>query len=174
MHILFFRHGIAEESSRDGSDASRRLTAEGRRKALRAVRGLAKVAPPPEVIFSSPKVRAVQTAELAAEVFDRPVRIMAELGGQTAEQMLAALGQIRAACVMAVGHEPQLSTAVSVLCGGRESFVQLGKAGCACVEVHGPGHPLVGPGAEVPGARVPGARGMLRWLATPSMLRSLR
>jgi len=75
MQLLVFRHGIAEDDSAGGSDFSRQLTDEGVDRTRRAAAGLRKVAPSPQVILTSPKVRARQTADLAGEAFDRsPLR----------------------------------------------------------------------------------------------------
>jgi phosphohistidine phosphatase SixA len=65
------------------------------------------------------------------------------------------------ASVMIVGHEPMLSELVEQVCtGGRRiGFVDMRKAGCACVEV------ALAPTGETTAAT-------LLWLATPKMLRA--
>jgi phosphohistidine phosphatase len=64
--VSLLRHGIAEDRARRDSD--RTLTREGRREVARVARALAGMAPPVARIISSPYVRAVQTAEIAAAV----------------------------------------------------------------------------------------------------------
>ncbi len=69
MEVYILRHGIAEKTRAGGSDAERALTQEGRQK-LRQVLRLARSAEVnPSLILTSPLVRAVQTAEVAAEIF---------------------------------------------------------------------------------------------------------
>jgi len=71
MKLYIFRHGIAEDVGPDGTDDSRRLTREGVDKTRKAAAGIARLGAKPDVILTSPKVRAAQTADLAAEVLAR-------------------------------------------------------------------------------------------------------
>src|SRR5215831_5241928 len=69
MEVYILRHGIAEKMGSGGSDAERALTPKGRQK-LRQVMRLARAAAVrPSIILTSPLVRAVQTAEVAAAIF---------------------------------------------------------------------------------------------------------
>jgi phosphohistidine phosphatase len=70
VDIYLLRHAIAEEGP-PAKDSERPITGEGRRK-LRAVLETAynNAAVSPVLIVTSPYRRAVQTAELAAEVFE--------------------------------------------------------------------------------------------------------
>ena len=70
VDIYLLRHAIAEEGP-PAKDSERSITGEGRRK-LRAVLETAyhNAAVSPALIVTSPYRRAVQTAELAAEVFE--------------------------------------------------------------------------------------------------------
>src|SRR5690348_1434062 len=65
MEIYLLRHGIAGDAS---SDAERALTAEGREKLARVMKRARQAGVVPGVILSSPYRRAVETAEIAAEV----------------------------------------------------------------------------------------------------------
>src|SRR4051794_7259092 len=68
MEVYILRHGIAEKVGPDGSDAKRALIPKGRQK-VRQVLHLARAAAVrPSLILTSPLLRAVQTAEVAAEV----------------------------------------------------------------------------------------------------------
>ena len=87
MRLLVFRHGIAEERSADGTDAARALTAQGVERTRAAARGLAAFADPPDVILSSPRTRALQTAREAAVAFGREVEVLVALSdGPPAER----------------------------------------------------------------------------------------
>jgi phosphohistidine phosphatase len=162
MRLLVFRHGIAEDHSADGTDSARVLTAEGVERTRAAARGLARIADPPDVILTSPKVRAVQTADEAAAAFGRPVEVLQALADGPPDETLTALAARGEQAVMIVGHEPMLSELIEQACTGgrRRGFIDLRKAGCACLDLTRDSH------GDVTAAT-------LVWLATPKMLRAL-
>lgn len=162
MLLVIFRHGPAEEKSPGESDDVRALTREGARKVRQAGKGLRRLIRRPELILTSPKRRAVQTAEILGKIFRRKPQEMAELASQDAEGILRGLGEYRADPMLIVGHEPVLSELIGLLCFGvqREGAVELKKAGCAGVEVERTG----------PSAR---GQGRLLWLMTAKELRRL-
>lgn len=162
MLLILFRHGIAEDDGPDGTDASRRLTPEGREKTLAASLGLSTFAEIRDIILTSPLTRAEQTAEIAAEVFGRPVETWNLLAGGAPQKIIKHVCRRPETVVMMVGHEPTFSMIVELLCAPDRTggFVQLKKAGCACVDVTtAADHALVD--------------AQLQWLATPKMLRRL-
>lgn len=161
MRLLVFRHGIAEEAAADGTDASRVLTAEGVSRTRKAARALARLCDPPDVILTSPKARARQTADAAAEAFGRPTEVLDELADGPPEPALRALARRSEGTVMIVGHEPMLSELVERVCTGSRSrgFIDLRKAGCACLDV------TLRPDGDATEA-------ILLWLATSKMLRA--
>src|SRR5580693_6387156 len=69
MELYLFRHGIAEDAKPGRPDASRALTDEGRKKIAEVVRTARRAGVEPSLIVSSPYVRAVETARMAAEGF---------------------------------------------------------------------------------------------------------
>ena len=163
MRLLVFRHGIAEDRSADGTDASRALTEHGVERTRAAARGLAAFADRPDVILSSPKTRALETAREAARAFGCGVEVFAELADGPPDDMLRVLAGRTEETVMIVGHEPMLSELVEQVCTGdrRVGFVDMRKAGCACLDV------AFDHGGEA-------AAATLLWLATPKMLRGVR
>lgn len=162
MRLLVFRHGIAEEHAADGTDASRALTEQGVERTRAAANGLARIVDPLDVILTSPRTRAVQTAEAAAAAFGCAVEVVDALSGGPPDDALRALAARGEQSVMIVGHEPMLSELVEKVCTGdrRLGFVDMRKAGCACVDV------VLEPSGEATAAT-------LLWLATPRMLRAL-
>jgi phosphohistidine phosphatase len=162
MRLLVFRHGIAEDQAADGSDASRELTPEGVKRARAAARGLTTIAGPPEVILTSPKVRAIQTAREAEAAFGATLEVLDDLADGPPGPALRALAARSEQTVMIVGHEPMLSELIEQVCtGGRTvGFVDLRKAGCACLEIE-----LAKDGTA--------SAATLLWLATARMLRTL-
>jgi phosphohistidine phosphatase len=162
MRLLVFRHGIAEEHAADGTDASRVLTAQGVERTRAAARGLAQIAGPLDVILTSPRMRAVQTANEAGAAFGCAVEVLDALSDGSPEETLRALAGRSEGAAMIVGHEPMLSELVEQVCTGsrRLGFVDMRKAGCACLDV------VLQSGGDVTSAT-------LLWLATPRMLRAL-
>ena len=66
LKIHLVRHAEAAERFGDTPDEHRSLTSRGRRRFRRVAAALGKLGTDPETIFTSPKVRAVQTAEILA------------------------------------------------------------------------------------------------------------
>ena len=110
------RHGPAEDESHSGNDFDRALTASGRERVLRVAQELVARGEAPRVILASPLVRALQTAELVAQVCRpaEPVRVRREIapGGDVRGLLFEVIrsGQPR---VMLVGHEPSVSDLVA-------------------------------------------------------------
>jgi phosphohistidine phosphatase len=167
MQIIFVRHGIAEEHSRDGKDESRRLTEQGQKRTAQAARGLATLIDPPDLVYTSPKVRAMQTAQIVASMFELEPRTLLSLAQGSASHVLNDVARLKARSVMLVGHEPTLSMAMAMCLAAphldehaADGTVQLKKAGAGCVFMNFHRDPAM-------------QRGMLLWLATPRMLRQL-
>ena len=73
MRLLFIRHAIAddrEEWAKSGRpDADRPLTDRGRDRMRRAARGLTRLITQPDIIATSPYLRAVETAAIVSNEF---------------------------------------------------------------------------------------------------------
>ncbi len=124
--IYLLRHGDAEDG--DGDDASRRLTSKGERQSHRAGVALAALGAEIETCLASPKVRAADTARLAAEPLGVEVEISEALRGGAFDATDLAAGR---GVVLLVGHEPDFSEEVARLTGAR---VKLKKGGVAALE----------------------------------------
>jgi phosphohistidine phosphatase len=163
MRLYLVRHAIAVPHGTPGfaRDADRPLTDEGRSQAADAARGLKRLKVPLEAIATSPYLRAVQTAEQLAGVFDARLPLR-ELGALKAEAdprdaSLALKGFSACGHVALVGHEPHLSRWLGLLVTARGDLRCLfKKGGVACVEVE-----------RVP---PPDGSGTLRWLLTAKQL----
>jgi phosphohistidine phosphatase len=114
MKIYLCRHGEAVDGSDDVPDELRWLTAEGRRGVADVGAALRDEGEEPDLILTSPLVRAVQTADVLAQAvrYKGEVEVLASLapGGRLGVVVAALqeLGEdIRA--VYLVGHEPQMS-----------------------------------------------------------------
>jgi phosphohistidine phosphatase len=141
MMLYVVRHAIAEDAPAGGDDAARRLTPGGRRKMQTIVRGLRELAVEPDVLLTSPLVRAVETARLVAAGLRRaaePRELDALVPDVAPADTLKALRLAgRSQHVMIVGHEPNLSCVLSLLLTGAVDGVpiELKKGGCAAVEL---------------------------------------
>lgn len=158
--IVLFRHGIAEEHSADKPDAERALTPEGNARMMKVAGGLERAFPKAQAIYSSPLVRAMQTAQWIAKAYRSRIKVTqtdALAPGAKAEVFLELLRTIPQRRIIAVGHEPTLTAHAIALLGltiGAEGL-ELKKGGCY-------------------GIRVRGDRtGVLEWMLSPRILRRL-
>lgn len=139
MKILFVRHAIAVDpvEFQGSDDLARPLTEEGRRKARRVFKALAKFYDPPELIVSSDAARARQTAELLAEEFPAAARAHTPEfnpgAGHTALVRWLHMLERRHERVAVVGHEPDISRMVAGAVARGPLNIEVKKA--ACIEV---------------------------------------
>jgi phosphohistidine phosphatase len=142
--LWLLRHAEAEPHG-TRSDAERRLTERGHRQARVAGIALARLGAAFDEVLFSPKARARQTAELAAEEWSEEQRERLRAypplaGGFDARQALDALAAVEDdGRLLLVGHEPDLSRVVRDLTGG---LVDLKKSGLAVVRLEGAGGEL--------------------------------
>ncbi|WP_437765544.1 phosphohistidine phosphatase SixA [Sorangium sp. So ce281] len=145
MEILIIRHGHAVDDAPDLGDAGRWLTGKGRKLTRRVAKWLAKQEDRcPGVIWTSPLVRAVQTAEIVADAarLTDEVSVVAELSpSRDTAEILRRLSQHQGAQPLAlVGHEPSLSALVTSLLGdGGWAGLSLKKSGVVAVSWDGRG-----------------------------------
>jgi phosphohistidine phosphatase len=124
--IYLLRHGKAEEG--DGDDAARRLTAKGEHQARAAGAALVALGAEIDACLTSPKVRAAETARLAAEPLGLEPESTGELAGGPFDSLALSAGRGN---VLLVGHEPDFSAEVGRLTGAN---VKVGKGGLAIVD----------------------------------------
>ena len=140
--LWLLRHGDAE-SGEGKPDEERRLTDRGERQADAAGAALAAIGVDFTLALTSPRRRALQTAQLACRSLDlEPVEHPPLSDGFGRDDALVVLeGQDADARVLVVGHEPDFSQTVYELTGGR---VDIKKGGLAAVSVEaGEGELLV-------------------------------
>jgi len=162
MELYIVRHGIAvdREDPKCPSDPDRFLTEEGTEKAKRVALGVAEVAAVPDLILSSPYLRAVQTAEVFASVFEYPRQKIRKtdllLPGAEPLQLFRELAKEKElSTVFVFGHAPHLDDLIATAIGTKHHISSLKKAGVALVELK----------------RLAPPSGELVWLATPKLLR---
>jgi len=165
MELLIVRHAIALERNRERwrDDGARPLSPAGIRQSRKAAAGLKEFSRAPDRLLTSPLVRARQTAQILTDVAGWPRAEEApELSpGGAALAVLTLLGQKRGKLVAVVGHQPELGALLSACLLGEDGTlaIEMKKNAVACVSFEG-----------APSA----GRAVLKWLATPRMLRRLR
>ena len=156
MRLYLLRHGIAEDAAPGQSDASRKLTEAGRAKMRQEAKYLSSLNLRIDAVFSSPYPRALETAQIAAEVCQFP----AVIEDKRAASGSFGLGELQAMIeenpaftnLLFVGHEPDLSEIVESLCG---AVIDMKKGGLAYLQCRRP----------EPGQAV------LCWLLAPAAMR---
>ncbi len=120
MELCLVRHAIAVQRGdpRYEDDALRPLTARGRARMESAAAGLRTLFTP-QVILTSPLVRAQQTAEVLLLAYGMShARVCQALATGDNQQLQADLDDLEAERIMLVGHEPHISTTLSWLLVG--------------------------------------------------------
>jgi len=139
--LLIMRHGPAEAPGA-GGDAVRVLSAAGRGQVRQAVDALSALLPVPRRIYSSPLVRARETAELLAGSFGVEQIDATPLlaPGVNFISLANELARTRGGLVAMVGHEPDLSGFISWQLGlGTRARVVIGKGSACLLELSQPG-----------------------------------
>lgn len=124
MRIYLMRHATAEEPG-SGPDSARRLLEQGRREAREAGRALKERKAAPTVVLTSPRARALETAELVAAELGGTTRVEVRevlSCGATSESFRAELQSRPESEILLVAHNPELSTFASLLAGQLISF----------------------------------------------------
>ena len=123
QQLWLLRHGEAVPHD-SKPDAERELTARGERQAAAAGAALARLGVEFTAIYTSPKVRALATAKLAAQTLNVEPEVEEVLAdGFEAGDALELLGRHDAeARVLVVGHNPSFAEVVFDLTGGRIDF----------------------------------------------------
>jgi phosphohistidine phosphatase len=123
--LWLLRHAEAQDGT---PDSERALTDRGIRQAEAAGRALAALDVHIDTCLTSPKVRAVQTAQLACESLGVTPTIEPALSGEPFDvrELVAGLGD-----VMLVGHDPSFSLTLHDLTGTQSRMRKGGLAGIA-------------------------------------------
>jgi phosphohistidine phosphatase len=155
MEIYLLRHAHAGDSAAwRGPDSERPLSPKGRRQAQNLGQFLADRAFAADAIVTSPKLRALQTAQLVADALGVGVSIDDRLGGALDLDVLAALVDgTGGTSVMLVGHDPDFTDLAMALTGA--AYLPMKKGALARIDTALP----IQPGT-----------GILRWLLPPELV----
>jgi phosphohistidine phosphatase len=160
--LYVVRHAIAAERGDDWPDDDKRpLTDKGIVRFKDGVAGLKWLGVEIDEIFTSPLVRAKQTADLlAAGVSGKPsVKLLGALApGQAPDEVMAQLARAaKRRRIALVGHEPGLGELAAHLLGGKRPL-EFRKGGVCRIDLQG---------------LTENRPGSLIWFVTPKMLRHL-
>lgn len=165
MQLIVIRHAIAmdrEEYAKTGRpDSDRPLTDTGRRRMRKNARGLQRISPHPDLIATSPWLRAADTAGVVAETLgvERVETVDAMLPDRHPRELAQWLNDKKdLSTVAVVGHEPHVGELVTWLVGGKGSNFEFKKGGACLLRID--------EGADAGSA-------MLLWHLTPAQLRGL-
>lgn len=162
MQLYIVRHGIAidREDPKCPPDPERYLTEEGVEKTKQVAKGVAALGVKSDLFFTSPYVRAAQTAEIFATALDYPKQKIRRtdllLPGAEPSLLFRELARDKqASTVFLFGHAPNLDDIIATALGSKKHFTSLKKAGVALLELKRISPPL----------------SVLVWLANPKLLR---
>ncbi len=156
MEIYLLRHGIAELRQPARPDAQRALTDDGKVKLRKVLARAKKADVAPSLILTSSYARALQTAELAAEVLiyqGQIVKTPALLPGGSPPAIWAEIrSRPNERAILLSGHEPLLSASAAYLLNAPTLKIDLKKGALVRIDIE----------------RVTGdPQGELKWLMTP-------
>jgi phosphohistidine phosphatase len=141
MRLYLIRHGIAIDRAEPKCppDPERPLTPRGRRRTRASAEGLRALGVEPDALLSSPLVRAMQTAEIFADVLRFPVPKIQQTDALKVAsppgELLRELAKLRARQVLCFGHEPHLHQVIGHILRAQSQVTELKRAGIACLEV---------------------------------------
>ena len=158
MELYLFRHGIAEDAPPSQSDSLRKLTPEGRERTAAVARMACSAGVEPSMIASSPYVRAVQTAEIAAREFGwkgELLRLPSLVPHGTPEEVWSDIRALRhEPSLLLAGHEPLLGNLTGYLLNAPGLMTDMKKSAMVRLDLASFGS---------------APRGILRWMIVPKL-----
>ncbi len=165
MQLFIIRHSLAVEMIESGveDDAQRWLSSEGIERIEDISEGIKKLIPEIDCIFTSPFVRAEQTANIIAQAYSTPppveVTPLLQPGADISAIDKLAQKILDDGKAAFVGHQPDCSRIINELIGGTNPEAIEMRKGAVCR-------------IDVKGAPLPGS-GLLMWLLQPRVLRAV-
>jgi len=162
--LLIMRHAKSDWGVGLASDRERPLARRGVKDAKRMGKAITKIGAAPDLILSSPAVRAQTTAEVAKKAgrWSAPIVIVPLFDGGSWTDVVDGIltSGADADRILVTGHEPTWSDLVSMLTGG--SLFAMPTAAVACLSVIGPTWARLGANCAE-----------LQWHLTPAMIKPL-
>lgn len=160
MELYILRHGEADPRDSGVADVDRALTRRGKADTRESLRMAQRAKMAPQVILTSPLRRARETAAIGAKLFPSARLVASDRLKPNADvaSIWKEVGLMAAAeQIMLVGHEPHLSHLVAFLLEA-PVMIDLKKSGLMRIDCP---------------ERTGGPRGVLKWMLTPKLARSL-
>jgi phosphohistidine phosphatase len=165
MQLYIVRHGIAidREDSKCPPEADRYLTEEGVERTKQVAEAVAALGIHADLMFSSPYVRAMQTAAIFASELEyskqKIRRTDSLLPGAEPGAFLRELAREKdVSTVLCFGHAPHVDGLLAAAVGASRHITSMKKAGVALVELK----------------RLSPPNGQLVWLITPKLMRKAK
>jgi phosphohistidine phosphatase len=164
MRLYLMRHGLAidRDDPECPPEAERYLLPKGIERTRDVARALGHLGAKPAVLLTSPYVRAVQTGEAFCkelELDEKALNATEALKPEAKATKLAEeLGKLSAEEVICFGHAPHLDDFIAHVVRASGPITELKKSGVACLEMQ-----TFSP-----------AGGLVKWILTPKMVRTLR
>jgi phosphohistidine phosphatase len=165
MQLYIVRHGIAidREDPKCPPEAERYLTEEGVEKTKQVAEAVAALGIQADLMFSSPYVRATQTAAIFASELEyskqKIRRTDSLLPGAEPGAFLRELAREKdVSTVLCFGHAPHVDGLLAAAVGASRHITSMKKAGVALVELK----------------RLSPPNGQLVWLITPKLIRKAK
>lgn len=142
MLLYLMRHGIAidRDDPECPPEPERHLTPKGIEKTRGAANGLRSLKINPDMVLTSPYLRALQTAEIACVALEIPVsrikRTDALLPGSSPLMLIEELSKAKADEVICFGHAPNMDEVIAHATHASKPFTELKKAGAACIDLN--------------------------------------
>ena len=157
--LVLLRHGIAEDKTEGKRDEDRSLTSEGHARMKMIARGIERAFPKAQAIYSSPLLRAVQTALWVSKGYRSRIKVNttdALIPDASTTEFNDFINGIKDRRAIIVGHEPNLSSNLTEMVGlPSGDGIELKKGGCYGVRLRGDGIAV------------------LEWLLSPRILKKL-
>jgi phosphohistidine phosphatase len=140
VKLILLRHGKAADSHPEG-DFSRPLVEKGREQARRAAKLLKAAGTLPDIVLTSPLIRARQTAEEFCQTAQIPGAtiqgwLACGMNPENALKELTAFHDFKRVAI--VGHEPDFSQLIQWILGANGGSIEVKKGTLACLEIHPP------------------------------------
>jgi phosphohistidine phosphatase len=160
MQIFLMRHGIATEPGEGGyADDERPLTEEGRKRLKEAGRRLAGLIDPPSHVLTSPLLRALETAEIAARELGFTGSLettkLLKPNSNPEDLILSLAGFEATSKLLLVSHQPFVSRCLGELLGVPYLSSDFKKGAVCRLDLDDPNS----------------GRATLKWFASPGLLR---
>ncbi len=158
MQIYLLRHGIAEDAAPGHPDSERPLTHEGKEKLRRVMKRARAAGVSVSLLLSSPYKRAIETAEIAADVLGYRGKIVRTPALTPEASPYDTWNEIRnhkdESAILLASHEPLMSSLAAFLLNSPTLMVDMKKAALLRADC-----PRVSPQPHA----------MLKWMLIPSV-----